>query len=101
MGSRKTHVSVRERRYFRVRGRVQAVGFRYFTRATAIQLNLVGHVRNRQDGGADLEAEGQLEGLDRLEEALRKGPPGARVKDVFVEPRTTSGSLAEGFSIIS
>ena len=76
MGSRSCAVSGHERRYFRVRGRVQGVGFRYFTRATAVQLGLIGFVRNRVDGDVELEAEGEPAHLDQLAGAVRKGPPG-------------------------
>ena len=38
------------RLYIRVSGRVQGVGFRWFTSMTAARLNLTGWVRNREDG---------------------------------------------------
>ena len=36
--------------YIRVSGRVQGVGFRWFTSMTASRLDLTGWVRNREDG---------------------------------------------------
>lgn len=92
-------MSDHERRYFRVRGRVQDVGFRYFAQATASQLKLIGHVRNRPDGDVELEAEGPSNCLDRLEDAIRKGPPGARVDEVSSDPRPITVTPAEGFRI--
>ena len=41
-----------------VRGRVQGVGFRWWTRARALELGLVGHARNTDDGRVEVVAEG-------------------------------------------
>ena len=65
-----------------VRGRVQGVGFRYFVRRLAIELNLRGFVRNRADGTLEVLASGPKAVLDRLLEGLGSGPAGARVSDV-------------------
>ena len=94
-------MSERTRRYFRVRGRVQGVGFRYFARATATQLGLAGHVKNRPDGDVELEAEGGLEALESLRSAIRKGPPGARVDEVLYEQRPLAVASEDGFLITS
>ena len=75
---------MRERRRLEavVRGTVQGVGFRWFVTRQAARLALVGCVANDADGSVRVVAEGQGESLDRLEAALREGPPGARVSDV-------------------
>jgi acylphosphatase len=66
-----------------VRGRVQMVGFRYFVLEEARALGLSGWVRNGDDGATvEVVAEGSQEQLQRLEEALRAGPRGARVEAV-------------------
>jgi acylphosphatase len=66
-----------------VRGRVQMVGFRYFVLEEARALGLSGWVRNGDDGATvEVVAEGPEEDLQRLEEALRAGPRGARVEAV-------------------
>lgn len=76
-----------ERWGLRVTGRVQGVGFRWWTRRTAGALGLRGAVRNRADGSVELSAEGSAEALRQLEEQLRRGPASARVRDVRrVEP---------------
>jgi len=69
------------RRAVRIRltGRVQGVGFRFFVRQTARELGLTGRVRNLPGGEVEVEAAGGREPLARLREALRRGPPGARV----------------------
>lgn len=78
-------MSESEGRRYRLRGRVQGVGFRHFTRVTARRLGLDGWVRNEPDGTVTLEVGGDPEGLDRLEEELRSGPRAARVDDLETE----------------
>lgn len=73
-----------ERRGYRVRGRVQGVGFRWWTQHTATRLGLGGHVRNLPDGSVEVHAAGAPEALEALERALREGPPPARVDSVEV-----------------
>ena len=73
-------------RGFRVEGRVQGVGFRWWTRRTARSLGLHGHVRNLPDGSVELHAGGSESAMDDLEEALHRGPPMARVHAVVALP---------------
>jgi acylphosphatase len=42
-----------------VRGMVQGVGFRWWTRARALELGLVGHARNTADGRVEVVAQGR------------------------------------------
>jgi acylphosphatase len=65
-----------------VRGRVQGVGFRFFTEDRAAELGVTGWVRNLPDGSVELIAEGPRNDLERLIEAVRRGPPASRVHDV-------------------
>ena len=67
------------RRRYVVGGRVQGVGFRWFTERTAARLGLAGWVRNLPDGRVEAEAQGALESLTAFESALRQGPRGALV----------------------
>lgn len=81
----------RDRRGFRVTGRVQGVGFRWWTARTARELGLGGHVRNLPDGSVEVHAAGSAEAVAALERALHSGPPAARVDGVVVippDPRT-------------
>ncbi len=66
----------------RVIGRVQGVGFRYFTHELARRLGLVGYVMNLRDGAVRLYVEGPRETLEQFLTALKKGPDGARVREV-------------------
>lgn len=63
-------------------GRVQGVGFRYFTHETARQLGLVGYVRNLRDGNVQAYAEGPRSTLEIFVRQLERGPLGSSVKRV-------------------
>lgn len=47
-----------------VRGRVQGVGFRWWVRARALELGLVGYARNLSDGRVEVLAQGRRDALD-------------------------------------
>lgn len=71
-----------DRRAFRiwVNGRVQGVGFRWFTRRAAQEVgSLAGRVRNLPDGRVEVEVAGEPERVEALRQRLRQGPSGSRV----------------------
>ena len=57
-----------------VRGDVQGVGFRFWTRARARELGLVGHAKNLPDGRVEVVAQGDGDALDRLIALLEVEP---------------------------
>jgi acylphosphatase len=65
-----------------VRGVVQGVGFRMYTKWEADRLGLRGYVRNRPDGSVEIVAEGNAAAVDRLIAWAKHGPPAAAVEDV-------------------
>ena len=69
-----------------VRGRVQGVGFRWWTRRLARELGLTGSVRNLADGSVEILAHGPRPPLDAFIEAVGSGPPGAHVEQVLRTP---------------
>ncbi len=85
-------------RHYIVSGRVQGVGFRYFTLDAAARENVDGWVRNLADGRVEIDAEGDAEALVRFERSVRQGPRGARIAAVDVEERQPGGR-AQGFFI--
>jgi acylphosphatase len=87
----------RARRYV-ISGRVQGVGFRFFSEAAARREGLHGWVRNLADGRVEIEAEGDAEALERFERHIRHGPAGARVKNVEINEQAPSGRNT-GFEI--
>jgi len=68
-----------------VAGRVQGVGFRWFTQRAADALRLSGWVRNRRDGTVEAEVVGERDAVQACIDRLRQGPPGSTVARVDVE----------------
>ncbi len=81
-----------------VRGRVQGVGFRAFAARAAERLELLGGVRNLQDGLVELEVEGPKIRIESLLRELKIGPPAAYVAQIDIEWSGASGRYS-GFSI--
>ncbi|MCM1106175.1 MAG: acylphosphatase [Blautia sp.] len=54
------------RRHIIFYGRVQGVGFRYYSVNKARQLDLTGWVRNLRDGTVEMEVQGREEDIDQL-----------------------------------
>ena len=65
-------------------GRVQGVGFRFFTMTTAKSLGLTGWVRNLPDGRVELIAHGNSATLETFIDRLQQAFTGARVDDLAV-----------------
>ncbi|MBI4409518.1 MAG: acylphosphatase [Gemmatimonadetes bacterium] len=70
------------RRAFRVVGRVQGVGFRWWAFRHARELGLHGTVRNARDGSVELQVAGPPEAVERFRALMAAGPPGANVRGV-------------------
>ncbi|MCL1630448.1 acylphosphatase [Sporolactobacillus sp. CPB3-1] len=74
-----------------VKGRVQAVGFRYFTWQTANVYRVFGWVRNRSDGSVEIVAEGEKSDIQQFMKTIKKGSPFSRISDVdiyeYTEPK--------------
>ena len=85
------------RRYV-IAGRVQGVGFRWFTHDAAAREGVQGWVRNLADGSVEVMAEGDEASVDRLEAAVRRGPSSARVERVDAEELAPAGRTT-GFEI--
>lgn len=82
----------------RITGRVQGVGFRYFTWSVGRNLGLAGFVRNEPDGAVLLEAEGSPAAIEQLLLQVRRGPAHARVDAVAVQELPSLGARGE-FSV--
>ncbi len=86
-------------RRYRVSGRVQGVGFRYFASRLARQLNLTGYARNLRDGSVEVYAIGTPAMLAALRKELQRGPRSAVVSDLMEEDATIESKFAHGFTI--
>jgi len=74
-------------RAYRVHGRVQGVGFRWWTRLAADRLGVRGRIWNLESGSVEVHAAGTLAALQTFEGILAKGPPVSRVTSVeSIEP---------------
>ncbi|HEY5833654.1 acylphosphatase [Streptomyces sp.] len=66
-----------------VRGRVQGVGFRWWARATALEIGgLSGYASNLDDGRVQMVAEGDRADCEHLLDRLRHGDTPGRVEGV-------------------
>lgn len=74
-----------------VRGQVQGVGFREAVVSRAQRLEVLGWVRNEEDGSVLVHAEGPERAVEDLVSFLREGPRGARVADVEIESVKVEG----------
>ncbi|MEU5239288.1 acylphosphatase [Streptomyces lydicus] len=82
-----------------VRGQVQGVGFRWFTRANALRIGeLAGFAVNLGDGRVQVVAEGPKDHCDQLLEWLRTGDTPGRVDGVTEIWDTPRGGY-DGFEI--
>jgi len=85
---------------YRVTGRVQGVGFRWWTRSLATRLGISGSVRNLPDGSVAVQATGADNQLRELRARLAEGPPGARVASIDPLPFSPEGIHEGEFEIL-
>ncbi|WP_326547292.1 acylphosphatase [Mycolicibacterium sp. ND9-15] len=81
-----------------VHGHAQGVGFRWWTRARALELGLTGFATNKPDGRVQVVAQGPKQACQRLLDLLQSGDTPGRVDDVvadFTEPRDSLQGFTE------
>lgn len=76
-----------------VSGRVQGVGFRWWTRCRGLELGLVGVARNLADRRVAVVAEGDRATCEELLALLRGGGTPGRVDDVVAQWTAAKGDL--------
>jgi len=81
-----------------ISGRVQAVGFRYWTEIKARDLGLTGYVKNLSDGRVEAVFEGNEDIVEQMLELLKKGPSLAEVTGLRVERDEYKGDF-DSFSV--
>ena len=84
---------------FRVSGRVQGVGFRWFTQKAAAQQGVAGWGRNESDGSVCGEVQGDEAAVERFLAALRIGPKLGRVEDLHTERLDPLAAVRTDFEI--
>jgi len=85
-------------KHIQVYGRVQGVGFRYFTATTAKALGIVGWVRNLGDGSVEIMARGSEDEMNAFLASMDEGPVFAYVENLVVVDCAWSDS-EKGFRI--
>ena len=65
-----------------VEGRVQGVGFRYFSQRAGLANNITGYVRNLPDGNVEIEAVGENQKIIKFINSIRNDHPYARVLNI-------------------
>ena len=78
-------------------GKVQGVGFRFYTQKTARELGVRGFVKNERDGSVYIEAEAENGIMDAFTEWVKKGPQWARVDKLAIQDKAVEGFT--GFEI--
>lgn len=81
-----------------ISGRVQGVGFRYFTVRIAREYHILGNVRNTSDGNVRVIAAGSDENIELFLQQLRQGPSMAIVADMQITELTAAPNF-DGFRI--
>ncbi|MEA1893622.1 MAG: acylphosphatase [Euryarchaeota archaeon] len=82
-----------------VTGRVQGVGFRYFTVRCANDLGLCGWVRNLPDGSVEIAIQGPSEKIEEMTGRLRQGPGAANVSGLEIEEIESGSEEMSGFAM--
>lgn len=75
----------------KIKGRVQGVYYRHFTKKEAEKWGIKGIVRNEADGSVYAEIEGEEEALQAMIDWCNKGPTHAEVNAVEVSPAPEKG----------
>lgn len=76
-----------------VSGKVQGVGFRYFSQMKAVQHEVTGWVKNHSNGTVEILAIGTRDKLDPFLEDLRRGNPFSKIANMDI----TESDVTENF----
>lgn len=76
-------------------GRVQGVGFRYTAEAVALELNLVGWVRNIPDGRVEAIVEGPEKPLKLFLERIADGPMRPHIQETATDWSQATGEFED------
>ena len=73
---------MRVARKYIISGIVQGVGFRFFTQRAAARHQVLGYVRNLEDGRVETLAEGEPRAVEDFKHELLTGPTYSKVEEV-------------------
>jgi acylphosphatase len=84
---------------FRISGKVQGIGYRWFVKETAAACKVCGWVRNAADGSVEGEAQGPVPALDSFLKELKTGHAWAAVTGSETQEMLDSGNAEKDFQI--
>ncbi|MCT7950412.1 acylphosphatase [Ancylothrix sp. C2] len=74
-----------------ISGKVQGVGYRYYTAQQAKQLGITGWVKNLPDGRVEAIFEGNKQAITDMINWCHQGPPAAEVTEVTINHEKPQG----------
>ena len=84
-------------KHFLIRGRVQGVGYRWFTQRAAERLGIRGYVRNLPGGEVEVRAQADESLLSDFKQDLLRGPYGARVNEIVEQDLPVTNEYSSFF----
>lgn len=88
-----------EQVHLQIYGRVQMVGFRFFTLRTAERYGISGYVRNCMDGSVEVLGQGEKNELSKFISRVKHGPSSAEVSSVEMNRTEDIKNHYSGFSV--
>lgn len=76
-------------------GKVQGVGFRYFTKKTAKKYNIKGYVRNLKDGRVELVVNDSYGDIDEFLREIQRGNGFMDIKETKIEEKACNANSFE------
>lgn len=86
------HIENQRKVHIVVKGMVQGVGFRYYTRAVGQELGISGWVKNLSSGDVEILGAGNSGHIDEFVRRISKGPPHSHVTHMDVSDVSMSNS---------
>lgn len=88
-------------RHLVIKGRVQGVGFRHFTKKNAESLGVNGWVKNLSNGDVEVVVQGEKDRVKEMIEHLKSGPVSANVEEVReVDGVKSSSENYDDFTVV-
>ncbi len=84
-----------ERAHVYYSGRVQGVGFRYTAEGIALEIGLVGWVKNLPDGRVEMVCEGSKEDIVSLLDRIQKSVVGPHIKKADVSWKKATDEFSD------
>ena len=95
MGKTSSSHQVKKRLHLFWSGRVQGVGFRYTSESAALELGLVGWVRNLPDGRVEAVCEGDEKALKTFLDRMADGPMRPYIRQTQVDWSHPTGEFQD------